>query len=120
MGQPEGKMRENPKFYRHSGQIDAPEHFVYHKNTFKPGELALETFCHLRNVFVKQLTLKTSSTKPSLLRFLYCMFCSKHAGFTKHIHPSDSLVLAISCETEQNVRGMTTLCVLFRWPHSWM
>jgi len=64
------KMRENPKFCSQSMWINVPAHFVCQKNTFKPGELASETFCHLQNVFVKELTLKTLSAKPSLLRFL--------------------------------------------------
>ena len=41
-----GKMRENPKFYRHSVQIDVPETKSHHKNTFKPWELASKTFCY--------------------------------------------------------------------------
>jgi len=39
-----GKMRENPKFYKHSVWINVPEHFVYHKTTFTQGQLEAKTF----------------------------------------------------------------------------
>jgi len=44
--------------------------------------------------------MKTSNAKPSLLQFLYWMFHSERAGFTKHIQPSNSLILAVCCETK--------------------
>ena len=44
--------------------------------------------------------MKTLNTKPSLLHFLYSSLYSLRAGFTKQVHPSNSLILAVYCETE--------------------
>ena len=68
-----GKMRENPKFYRHSVQLmhqSQNQHFVEDKNRFKQGELEAETNQHVQNVFVKQIIMKIISAKTSLLHFL--------------------------------------------------
>jgi len=94
-------MHENPKFHRHSVQINAPAHFVHHKNTFKSRELSSETFWCQWNAFVKQLMMNTLSTKPSLLHFLCWSLYSLRAGFTNQGSPFKlPPILAVHCETE--------------------
>jgi len=62
------------------------------QNRFKQGELDAKTICHFKTVFVKQIIMKTTSAKTSLLHFLYWKLYSLRAGFVKHIHPSHSLM----------------------------
>jgi len=41
------------------------------QNRFKQGEPDAKTICHFKTVFVKQIIMKTTSAKTSLLHFLH-------------------------------------------------
>jgi len=82
-------------------QINVPGTKFVSKTRSSGATLKTKTVCCQQIVFVKQLTLKTLSTKLSPLGFSHWMFCSERAGFTKQNHPSHSLILAVCCETEQ-------------------
>jgi len=99
---PKGRMHKKPKFFGKSVQTDVPVHFVDNKNTFKKGDLAPETTCCVRNVFVKQRVMKTFDSKLSLFHFVFSILCSLHTGFANQSSPfkhslSSSAVL---CGTE--------------------
>ena len=72
----------------------APENNICDKNMLKQGELKAKTFCQTQKLFIKGIIMKTMSSTTPLLHFLCSTFCGLHAGFAKHIPPSNSLHLS--------------------------